>query len=90
MRVIIVFLYRHYQVGSLNPVVFVGTISGMPRPRKKPGEARDAILQVRLTAAERKLLDDAARTRTLDTSAWVRMEVIAIAKRILKAEGSPE
>ena len=53
------------------------------RPKKQPGEARDAILQVRLTAAERKLLDDAAQRKALDTSAWVRMETLALAKAIL-------
>ena len=53
------------------------------RPRKPPGELRDAILQVRLTDAERKLLDRAAETKALDTSAWVRMETLALAKKLL-------
>jgi uncharacterized protein (DUF1778 family) len=56
------------------------------RPKKPPGEARNSILQVRLTAAERKVLDDAANAKALDTSAWVRMEVLAIAKRLLGKE----
>jgi uncharacterized protein (DUF1778 family) len=53
------------------------------RPKKPPGEARDSILQVRLTADERKLLDDAARAKALDTSAWVRMEALALARAVL-------
>lgn len=53
------------------------------RPKKAPGESRDAILQVRLTGEERKMLDDAARMKSLDTSAWVRTEVLAIARRQL-------
>lgn len=56
------------------------------RPKKQPGEARTAILQVRLTPAERELLDAAARSKSLDTSAWVRMEALAIAKRLTTAE----
>lgn len=61
------------------------------RPKKPPGEARDAILQVRLTAEERKLLDDAARAKSLDTSAWVRSESLALARAVLAAtaQGSP-
>lgn len=53
------------------------------RPKKPPGEARNSILQVRLTATERKLLDDAANAKALDTSAWVRMETLALAKQLL-------
>jgi hypothetical protein len=56
------------------------------RPKKQPGEARDSILQVRLTAAERKLLDDAAQLKSLDTSAWVRSESLALARQLLRAE----
>ena len=54
------------------------------RPKKDPGEARDSILQVRLTAAERELLDAAARVKALDTSAWVRSEMLALARAMLR------
>lgn len=53
------------------------------RPKKPPGEARDSILQVRLTAAERELLDEAARAKALDTSAWVRSEMLSVARAML-------
>jgi uncharacterized protein (DUF1778 family) len=56
------------------------------RPKKPAGAARDSILQVRLTEAERKLLDDAAQSKALDTSAWVRMEALALAKHLLEKE----
>ena len=58
------------------------------RPKKQPGEARTAILQVRLTVAERELLDKAARAKALDTSAWVRMEALALAKRVTSSGGN--
>jgi hypothetical protein len=54
------------------------------RPKKQPGEARDYKLQVRLTEAERKLLDDAAQSKSLDTSAWVRSEALALARQLLR------
>src|SRR4051812_38500385 len=47
------------------------------RPRKQPGEARDSILQIRLTPGERALLDEAAGIKALDMSAWVRSEMLA-------------
>jgi uncharacterized protein (DUF1778 family) len=55
----------------------------MGRPKKPIGTARDSILQVRLTEAERKLLDEAAQAKALDTSAWVRTVVLDLAKRLL-------
>jgi hypothetical protein len=54
--------------------------------KKPPGEARDSVLQVRLTAVERELLDRAAQAKSLDTSAWVRSEVLALARQLLRAE----
>ena len=59
------------------------------RPRKPVGEARDVILQVRLTAAERALLDDAAQIKALDTSAWVRSEMLALARALVGTGGNP-
>lgn len=53
------------------------------RPKKDPGEVRNYILQVRLTTDERELLDSAARVKSLDTSAWVRMEALQLARVIL-------
>jgi hypothetical protein len=53
------------------------------RPKKPDTERRDSILQVRLTAAERATLDAAASSKALDTSAWVRSEVLALAARMV-------
>jgi hypothetical protein len=51
------------------------------RPPKPDGEARDNVLRIRLTDAERAVLDAAAGAKTLDTSTWARSELLAIAKR---------
>jgi uncharacterized protein (DUF1778 family) len=56
----------------------------MGRPPKQPGEVRNSILQVRLTAEERETLDRAAHTKALDTSAWVRTEMLALANQLLQ------
>jgi uncharacterized protein (DUF1778 family) len=53
------------------------------RPKKPNPERRDSILQVRLTAEERAVLDEAARGVALETSTWVRMEALALAKKLL-------
>jgi hypothetical protein len=53
------------------------------RPKKPDTERRDSILQVRLTAVERATLDAAAASKALDTSAWVRSEVLALAVRMV-------
>lgn len=56
------------------------------RPKKAAGDARDHIMHVRLTTEERATLDTAARLRALDTSAWVRSEMLALARQLLRAE----
>jgi hypothetical protein len=53
----------------------------MARPKKPKGESRENVLRIRLTGAERKAMDAAAITKTLDTSTWARMELLQIAKR---------
>lgn len=60
----------------------------MGRPKKAAGEARDAIMHVRLTPEERALLDAAAWVKALDTSAWVRSEMLAQARQVLRDAGA--
>jgi hypothetical protein len=55
----------------------------MARPKKPPGEGRKNFLRIRLTEPERKLLDEAARSKSLETSTWGRSELIALARRTL-------
>ena len=53
----------------------------MGRPKKQTSDARQDVLRIRLSDAERKALDAAAKARTLDTSTWARMELLQLAKR---------
>jgi hypothetical protein len=52
------------------------------RPRKPKGAARENVLRVRLTDKERGELDEAASVSGLDTSTWVRYELLSLAKKI--------
>jgi hypothetical protein len=51
------------------------------RPKKTEGERRDNILRVRLTEDERRLLDQFAQEKALDTSSWARAALVALAKK---------
>jgi hypothetical protein len=64
--------------------VFVYTSFVMARPKKTATNRRDNILQIRLTDKERKALDDAARAKALDTSAWARTRLLELAREILE------
>ena len=55
----------------------------MARPKKPAAENRENVLRIRLTDEERKLLDNAAGTKTLETSTWARSELLALAKELL-------
>lgn len=54
------------------------------RKKKPDAEVRENVLRVRLTEEERALLDAAAQEKGLETSTWVRVEMLALAKRSLK------
>jgi hypothetical protein len=47
------------------------------RPKKADAERRDSVLRIRLTDAERRVVDRAARGKGLDVSAWARMTMLA-------------
>lgn len=53
------------------------------RPKKPKGEAKDQVLRIRLTDADRATLDAAAQERNLDTSTWARSELLTLARRIV-------
>jgi uncharacterized protein (DUF1778 family) len=55
----------------------------MARPKKKASETKTGILQIRLTESERQTIGQAAKVKNLETSTWARMELLALAKRIL-------
>jgi hypothetical protein len=51
------------------------------RPKKPEGEARDNILRVRLTDAERAEIDRAAQGKGLESSTWARFELLGLARQ---------
>lgn len=53
------------------------------RHRKPESEAKSYMLRIRMTEAERKLLEEAAKSRSLETSTWARSELVALAKKLL-------
>jgi uncharacterized protein (DUF1778 family) len=53
------------------------------RPRKPQGQSRTKILRVRLSEGERETLDQAAHVVGLDTSTWLRHELLSLARKIL-------
>jgi len=57
------------------------------RPKKPEGDARTNVLRIRLTEEERRVLDEAAQARTLDTSTWARAELLALARRAPRKKG---
>jgi uncharacterized protein (DUF1778 family) len=54
------------------------------RPKKDAAKKKKITFRFRLTESERILLDRAAETKSLDTSAWVRSEVVAMARKIVE------
>jgi hypothetical protein len=56
------------------------------RPKKPDDEARGNVLRIRLTTEERKNLDEAAKSRGLESSTWARMELLTLAKKLLRAK----
>ena len=61
-----------------------GNMAG--RPKKPDDEARGNVLRIRLTTEERKTLDEAAKSRGLESSTWARMELLTLAKKLLRAK----
>jgi uncharacterized protein (DUF1778 family) len=51
---------------------------------KKPEERKSFMLRVRMTQQDRELLEEAAKSKSLELSTWARSELVALAKRVLK------
>ncbi|MBN1513714.1 MAG: hypothetical protein JXB13_16985 [Phycisphaerae bacterium] len=49
---------------------------------KNAVDRRRNVLRIRLTDVERRIIDDAAASRELDTSTWARSELLQLAKAI--------
>jgi hypothetical protein len=55
----------------------------MARPKKPMAEAKSYMLRIRMTESERKIIEEAANSRSLETSTWARSELITLAKRLI-------
>jgi hypothetical protein len=58
----------------------------MARPPKKEALSKTNTLRIRLTEAERKAIDGAATSKSLETSTWARSELMVLAKKIAAKE----
>ena len=56
------------------------------RPKKPVSDARGNVLRIRLSDEERKELDEAAESNTLDTSTWARSELIRLARQLAERD----
>lgn len=55
--------------------------------RKKPtGETKTYMLRIRMTEAERALVEEAAKAKSLETSTWARSELVALARKLLRSQ----
>ena len=62
-------------------------MAGKPKKREN---VKTYMLRVRMTDADRALLEEAARTKALETSTWARTELVALARKIIKQSvGTP-
>ena len=52
----------------------------LPKPKN---EAKTYMLRIRMTEEERRILEEAANAKSLDTSSWARSELVSLAKKIL-------
>jgi hypothetical protein len=65
-------------------------MASMGRPKKKPGKARERLMQVRLQTSEYDHFKEAADSAGLDLSSWVRERLkIAVRKEMRTAKDNP-
>lgn len=56
------------------------------RHKKTDSEAKSYMLRIRMKEADRKLLEDAAKVKSLETSTWARSELVALARKVLASK----
>jgi hypothetical protein len=61
----------------------VATIVRMAGKPKEPDRVKTYTLRIRMTDAERVLLEAAAKSKSLETSTWARSELVALAREAL-------
>jgi uncharacterized protein (DUF1778 family) len=55
---------------------------------KAPELVKTYMLRIRMTDADRELIEAAARLRSLETSTWARSELVALARaQIVRGDG---
>jgi uncharacterized protein (DUF1778 family) len=54
----------------------------MARPRKTAERLKSTYFRFRCTEEEKKLIEKAAASRSLDASAWARSEILQLAKKV--------
>lgn len=72
---------------NLTGVTSSSYITFVARPKKKAGESREKLLQVRVQGVEYKTFKQAAEQSGLDLSAWVRERLRIAARKELKTYG---
>lgn len=58
--------------------------SVMGRPPKPKGEVKSVTFRVRMTEAERELIDRAAQAKGEDTSTWARAALVELATKLTR------
>jgi hypothetical protein len=53
------------------------------RHKKLEGESKTYMLRIRMAQADRAIIEEAARLKSLETSTWARSELVSLARRIL-------
>jgi uncharacterized protein (DUF1778 family) len=53
----------------------------MARPRKRTERLKSTYFRFRCTEEEKKLIEKAAASRSLDASAWARSEILQLARK---------
>ena len=57
------------------------------RAKKPEKDSKTYMLRIRMTEEERKLLEEAAQSRSLETSTWARSELVLLARRVIAKQG---
>ena len=53
------------------------------RPKRPKDESKSHMMRIRMTPEERALMEQAAKSKSLETSTWARSELVSLAKRTL-------
>lgn len=53
------------------------------RHPKPEGESKSYMLRIRMTEDDRRLIEAAAKAKSLETSTWARSELVLLARKVL-------